>query len=461
MPTALEVELKNYAHDLVADHLKEEYDSQIRRKWKPYINRMVDAQTEALNRHKNVLNQVRELLEKEKQAAFGLAMLGLSFIAGPAISWVAGKIQYHWFPKFASRVSQREVKASWGGIFVPLKIKDTDHDKVWAKMFGDLGKQVVGLGIDKALKVVAPSSDSAQKALQSVATADQVSFKTSLENALLAEADLTVKAIMSLALSILENPSYGAECLERLRRLDARARDPRVTESQLELMAKEMIRNDLNNHRRKWANEWFYYGNDPGPTAGLAESIELEMWALWILNEQFRVKFREVRDSIDGVLVARIPYAHGATFAEEGFPELVLRRLAEFGVVEARTSLQKLRATSARAAKEMVDKARALKEEQEADAAYWSGADQEELTQYPELARFKAAVAKHARKNQEQPPVAVADPDRPSISIGSSVDTQAEIKALESWAMNYRPMQVSGYLTHHRRTLPSIEMIHQ
>src|SRR5712672_2026182 len=106
MPTALEVELKTYAHALVADHLKEEYDSQIR-KWQQYINQMVDAQTEALNSQIKVLDDVRKQIEAERQAAFGLAMLALSLVSGPVLAWVGSKIQYAWFPKYTEKLAER------------------------------------------------------------------------------------------------------------------------------------------------------------------------------------------------------------------------------------------------------------------------------------------------------------------------------------------------------------------
>ncbi len=47
MPTALEVALQVYAHEQVTTYLKGEYDTQINA-WKRHINKMVDAQAEAL-----------------------------------------------------------------------------------------------------------------------------------------------------------------------------------------------------------------------------------------------------------------------------------------------------------------------------------------------------------------------------------------------------------------------------
>ena len=363
MPTPLEVELKSYAHNLVATHLKEEYDSQIRGKWQPHINRMVDAQTEALKRHQKLLNDVRTQIEKEQEAAFGLAMLALSFVSGPILSWVAGKIQYKWFPKFAEKQKIRD-RALWISAVGTEKWKryqvlELDHNKVWAKVFGDLGKQIAGLGVDAAHKVVTPDSNPAQNAIQTAANSSQSSFKTNLENAMLAEADLTIKAILSLAMSINEDSGYGAKCLEKLKRLNPRAKNPKASENELELLAKQMIRSDLNKQRQQWADEWFYYGYDPGPSAGMAESIELELWGLWILNEQLKLTTHYHGSTDNPMVSAEVQVVESTTFRDRGVPEGILIRLAEFGVVEAQTELQRLRAIAARIAKDQMEEAAA------------------------------------------------------------------------------------------------------
>ena len=230
MATPLEVELKTYAHNKVGVHLKYEYDRQLDSKWKPYINLMVDAQTEALNRHQRVLDEVRAQIEKERQAAFGLAMLAFSFVSGPVLSWIAAKIEYNWFPKYASssQLKGREVylikKEQLFG--KEYDLFETDYNKVHAKMFGDLGAKVAGLGIEKGLNVVTPDSSLAQNAIQVAASSGQTSFKTNLENALAAQATLTSDAIMSLANNINENVNYGAECLEKVRLRQSAREEP-------------------------------------------------------------------------------------------------------------------------------------------------------------------------------------------------------------------------------------------
>ena len=112
---------------------------------------------------------MRTQIQKELEAATGLAMLAFSLVAGPVLSWVAGKIQYNLFPKYASSPQMRErlvfiaeKDSMWGK---EHHLFEVDHDKVWAKVFGDLGKEVAGLGIDAALKVVTPDSSAAKTAI--------------------------------------------------------------------------------------------------------------------------------------------------------------------------------------------------------------------------------------------------------------------------------------------------------
>ena len=469
MPTALEVELKTYAHEFIADHLKEEYDSQIR-KWQQHINRMVDAQTEALNSHLKVLDDARKQIEAERQAAFGLAMLALSLVTGPVLAWIGSKIQYTWFPKYTETVSSRFTRLNTSSGVEWKKLYVLGHDPVWAQVFGQVGQQIAGFGIDKAIKVVTPDSNGAQTAIQDAASSDQGSFKTRLENALLAEADLTSKAIMSVAMGVHENENYGAECLEKLKKVNPQAKQPKVNEKDLERMAKAMIKDDINKQRQEWADKWFYYGNDPGPIGGMARSIEIELWGLWLLNEKLKLVTESgVHDPLEDYGAASLTYTVSKTFGNVGIPNGVLIRLAEFGVIEAQTELQKLRAIAAREAQEQMAAATArVREAQEQkDAALEEQIEnlEDDRAANPELARFNRGMARAAKKSVTRRPGVVApatdDPDRPLISVGKMVDTQGEINALETWATKHPPQMGSGQMTHHKRTLESIENIYR
>jgi hypothetical protein len=300
---------------------------------------------------------------------------------------------------------------------------------------------------------------------RAAAMSDWVSFKTNLENALLTEADLTSNAIMSLAMSIHENNDYGAQCLTKLKRTNAAANKPKISERELEILAKQMIREDINKQRQEWAYKWFYYGNDPGPNAHIIDTMELQQWALWILAEKLELYTYEVRDNQDDVLLYTSTGSKGVTFGDLGVPDLVLRRLADFGVVEVRTSLQKLSTIAARGAKEQLEAARKLreqKEDQEATAAYQKAIEAAEGAEDP--AKERAAVMRQKyeqdRKVRERRAQEKPKQDEPPITVGSVLDTQAEIDALNGWARRYQPPPTalpSGL----KRTLPSIENVHK
>ena len=135
-------------------------------------------------------------------------------------------------------------------------------------------------------------------------------------------------------------------------------------------MAKEMINADIDIKRREWADTWFFYGHNPGTTRGLAENIERELWGLWILNEKLKTGAHYIGSTGNPLVAAKIPIVVGTTFGDPGVPELVLRRLADFGIVEARTQLQKLKLIAAQIAKEQLVAERRRKEDDEAAAAY-------------------------------------------------------------------------------------------
>jgi len=473
MPSPLEVELKAYAHNKIGVHLKYEYDRHLNSRWKPYINLMVDAQTEALDRQQRALDAARKQIEKEQQEAFGLAMLALSLVSGPILSWVAGKIEHHWYPKFASskQLQGREVyiikKDELFGKEYDLFEKS--YDQVAAKVFGDLGGQVLGLGIDKALKVVSPGPTRAENAVQVAASSPRASFKTNLENALAAEATLTSNAIMSLANSINENVSYGAECLQRLRRVNPRARDLGGTKKdlqELEVLAKKMITDDIDTKRREWTDKWFYYGHDPGTTHGLAEDIEREMWGLWILSQKLTAVAWEDCSAAGEVLSCSDHQAvESATFGQKGVPEAVLRRLADLDVVTGRTQLQKLRQITQQGVAEqgLAERKRRYEREDAAAVAEFrkameaaEGAEDPALERsYLERRRVEADRKLRAKRAAE---MAQDPPQR--VGIDGAFDTQAEVDALETWAKTHPPKLHAGNMMHTKRAIGTINDIY-
>src|SRR5262249_39354634 len=102
------------------------------------------------------------------------------------------------------------------------------------------------------------------------------------------------KQIGSLGMSILQHSDYGTACLARLYRVNPHSK--RMKPAAVEDVAKKMIRDDLDKIRSAWAKQWFYYGNNPQvlSAAEMSDSIERELWALWILDEQFKLNLSDL-----------------------------------------------------------------------------------------------------------------------------------------------------------------------
>jgi hypothetical protein len=195
---------------------------------------------------------------------------------------------------------------------------------------------------------------------------------------------------------------------------------------------------------------------------GNSRNEAYELWGLWLLNENLKPYSYEVRDNQDDVLLYTVRTSKGSTFGDPGVPELVLRQLANFGVVEARTQLQKLRAITAKEVKEQLDAARKLREQKEDDEAakaYRKALEAAEGAEDPARERNqvmrqqyeydKQVQARRAQERKNDPP--------PPITVGDDVDTQAEIDSLNDWALHHAPM---GRPKFQKRTLPSIENVH-
>ncbi len=482
MATILELALQTYAHNKIGVHLKYEYDRHLNGKWKPYINLMVDAQIEALDRQQRALDEARKQIERERQEAFGLAMLALSLVSGPILSWVGGKIEHHWYPKLATskeKYAMREIVLQRkegqfrgsrdSGQPTEYYHYEYKHDEAHAKVFGDVGAQVLGLGIDKALKVAVPDPANAAHAVQIAASSTRASFKTNLENALAAEATLTSNAIMSLANSINENRNYGAECLERLRRVNPRARQlggTKKDQQELEVMATKMITDDIDTKRREWADKWSYYGHDPGTTHGLAEDIEREMWGLWISSQKLTAVAWE-DCSAGGEVLSCVDHqaVESVAFGLKGVPEAVLRRLADLDVVAGRTQLQKMRQIAQQGVAEQrlsERKRRYEREDAEAAAALQKAMRDAEGAEDPARERLylERQQAEARRKLVEKRAAERANDPPPRVGIDGAVDTQAEVDALESWAKTHPSKLFAGNVTHTKRAIGSINDIY-
>lgn len=387
-------ELRDYAHDLLAIHVVADYDYQMG-KWQRHINLVVDAQNEAHKRHKKILEDIA--------ASDAFAMLALSFVAGPMLSWVSGAVQYNLYPRYAKTLSQR-----MGAKGTEVK---GDPSKVAAKIFGDTAASTVQLGTDRLFQLAAV--DPARRVNLAAATSGSIaSFKTTLENALIEEGDLRKKAIRDLAMRIRKDPNYGEDVLKKMYRIVPNS-ETQPYHAQ-EAAAKGMIRAGIDCTRIGWACDWLYYGNDPAPEAidVMSNKMECEIWALWILDQKFRMLERKPWDP------APVTFPVGEDIA---LREEIVKRLVDLDIVLAQP-----------------------KEIPRAWPLPSAGPTEESMKQVKEqLAR---------RKND----VSLSIP----VLREGDIDTKEEVRALNEWAAHHPPALLGGKKSHVPRILPPVEKIH-
>ncbi len=341
MPIDVEGRLQQHAHNLVGTHLKAEYEYFITL-WKTEIGHAAEAQAKAVSKQQAVLEAAQKttMHALQKQEQMGLSMLAFVMLAGPAASWVAGTVQYILYPRLASKVVTRQRDYWQGDKYHIETYLEKDHSKVWAKVFGDMSAGVAGFGVDKLLKPGAPKpGGDVRKAMEQVVSAtDMSNFGLKLKDAVEANAAVTKQAILNLAMDIHKNDKYGNECLQRLERLEPRMKHAKPEERLAR--GKAMIEKDIDRHREKWADEWFMYGREPlrAFEPRLIDAIELELWALWILQQEFKVKMVRYRV---GDVAGSTPQVIGRDGFNLTLGTPVLERLAEFDVVVGRTEKQR------------------------------------------------------------------------------------------------------------------------
>jgi hypothetical protein len=299
------------------------------------------------------------------------------------------------------------------------------------------------------------------------------------------QAVVTMDQIMSWANRILEDRrGFGQACLQKVYQRNPRLKDAR--KEFLQDQGEALIVEEIDAKRSQWANsgDWFYYANDPPAMTKeeIRNAIEIELWALWILNQELRI---EVYNAGDPILVDNTRYyTVSKTFGRHGVPEPVLRHLADFGVVQGRSKEQRREEqqrwmeekqrkedqknqqglkdaydrlnTRNPYIKEQPDKMNAGRSSGPAVIDMEAERRARQEREARKIKRIQDAFDRDAELNSVHPATA----DRPVIDVGSRVDTWAEIKALETWAKKH-PMALSAArLAGRKRALESIKNVY-
>lgn len=427
--TRLQDKVAEYAHDLLATHTVREY-GYIIGKWHDYINRVVDAEKMALDEHQKVLNGILNERQQKQQTGAMFAMLALTLVTGPALSWIGGAIQYRLYPALASQTRWKSTMVYVQSRMMQskprpqiLSISESEHNKVAAKIFGDaavnLGQQV---GVERMLVPLAANHGVAPRAptgksYQELTALAQIqpnadsrdlhqSLRTKLEAALNDERERTIKTISDLALAVRRNPNFGKNAVEYLLKTYPQIRGDHSGPI-MDGVADRFIEKLVDDQRNKWAKEWLYYGNLPPQTSILEMSrkIEREIWAMWLMDQGYRYVEYDAAivtgEAVSGYIKRQ--YVEGRNKLR--FNDLVVERLIELGVLLPQTSRQ--------------------------------------------LAALNDRNANSSHK------------EHPTVLVRGSVDDAAELEEIQTWAKNKQPEFLSGHFDSMVRNIGSIVNVHK
>lgn len=393
----IEYEMRQHAYDMLAINTVREYEDQVG-EWQKFINRVVDAHEDAVKNHQKVLN---EMAAEEKAAAElngMICMLGLSLVTGPLLSWISGTVQYNLVPKLTGSsktvfVNSTKLPTSpFDDLFPVGQFTEQVHNKVTAKMIGDFAEDRAANIIDGLLSPFSNEKDKIPERAKGSSfqkltffsnrlssTTDQalMSLRTTLEEALIDERRQTVGAITNLATNIKGNMSWGKSTLEKMYK--EKPETKKLIRDSLKLEGYKYVEKLVDEARVKWT-AWTYYGYNPPDISILEMSrmIEREIWALWILDQDFKQKQYTYisTDDVDHT------YNRYVGRSKLPFEHILVDRLVFLNVIDARNT--------------------------------------------PE--REKSMIQKHLMPNEKF---------TPAKGIDANVDEKKEFAEIEKWAINH------------------------
>lgn len=419
----VENEIRNHAHKLLANHVHGEYEDRIL-EWKKYINRVVDAERDALKSHEDILKRVINEKQKEQQRSAMFAMIALQLLAGPALSWITGVIETRIAPKLlsANRMQSTLVDLQTSLSQRPKRFimwkSESEYNEVAAKVYGEFASNAVSkLAFDPIIAAITsvPERGGTNKSYQELMAVSLIpdnaesrdlhfSLKTRLENALADQQQKTMQQILDLALRIQRSPNIGKVILGYLYKKQPEVAKMSIRDKQT--AAQRFVESIIDGHREKWAQEWLYYGNDPPMTSTdeMARKIEREIWALWILDQEFKVYVQQ-RGSFAGEVDSTWDEYYVEGRDEIELHPLIIDRLIELDVV------------------------------------------------------FPQSVFEMMERHRRQ--LANPNGEKPSVSISGGVDDQQELDDLKNWAKKRQPDYLSGRIDYIPRRLQPIASVHE
>ena len=298
-------ELRSYAYRHV-NTVRDEYKKQVE-KWTRSINTIADCQIAALDRHKKVV------AAKDDGWMVGLALLAFSFVGGGAVDWLGKLVS----KRLASRYSAALTDSfdSVTRAYTVGKKYTADYADLTSTFWGGGVKKTVGNLLSKVTEKHMPESQSRGEyggLSGAIMGSSLLTFKTELQNAMSKASEAVNDGLALFAGNINQNEQFGFECLKASDDWTGAANKfvatvhnvidprhpakpiPKLNPADAERVRRgKMLLDDYFNALRKvYAESWFYYGNDPDHlnAATMTEAIEVQIWKLWVLGQEFRIE---------------------------------------------------------------------------------------------------------------------------------------------------------------------------
>lgn len=278
--------------------ISNEYNFQ-RDKWKMHLNLLADMQDSAMKHMQETLEEIKRKQEEANQ----IMLMAISLIGIVGANWLGAIVELKLFPRFAGKLHFQEFQ-TFGG----WRIKsERQYSEVAAKIFGDSIKDVTGNALDKVFDSLWPTHEAhkVDMALGAVVESGQIgSFKTLLENALLSASGNVTMQLATLSANISKTQPFGGDFGDLVVKVvdviypRQKNLGPKQNDDNQERNGKRMLDEFFDALRNNYARNWFYFGQNPnrGHMHALKFQLELETWALWILNQKWTLKTLEMID---------------------------------------------------------------------------------------------------------------------------------------------------------------------
>ena len=306
----LDAQLRIYAQGIV-ENIQREYERQITL-WEKHVNAVADAHSRGSDAvkaglQKIVLKMEQEAAEREQfMSLFNqCAMIAFALVGGAAVSWVTGMIEIKLYPKMFSRVKLMK-GGEWvpdipGGslapegrlVFKTTPIVEISYNAVAAKIFGETAGRATGMALDPLFARLLPKPTTTRtpnpKLSHSFSAADVGSLKSGLQATFLDEKMRVLAKLGLMGASINQCEEFGQEVVKSLH-YPANAK---IDDKQKLADGKRALDRHFDSLRQQWATDYFYFGNNPAVFnfETLAFRFELEIWALWILGQEWKKAF--------------------------------------------------------------------------------------------------------------------------------------------------------------------------